>query len=47
VTDERKFSWQAAPARQGRTPMALYKTLHRIRLALLDCVRRTAVQQAH
>jgi RNA polymerase sigma-70 factor (ECF subfamily) len=25
---------------QGRTPMALYKTLHRIRLALLDCTQR-------
>ncbi|MCU0983125.1 MAG: sigma-70 family RNA polymerase sigma factor [Pirellulaceae bacterium] len=24
----------------GRTAMALYKTLHRIRLALLDCTRR-------
>lgn len=25
----------------GRTPMALYKTLHRIRMALADCIRRT------
>ena len=24
----------------GKTPMALYKLLHRIRQALLDCVRR-------
>jgi RNA polymerase sigma-70 factor (ECF subfamily) len=24
----------------GRTPMALYKTLHRIRLALLECTQR-------
>jgi RNA polymerase sigma-70 factor (ECF subfamily) len=27
-------------ARLGRTPMALYKTLHRIRLTLTDCTRR-------
>jgi len=26
--------------RMGRTTMALYKTLHRIRLTLLDCTRR-------
>lgn len=25
----------------GRTPMALYKTLHRIRIALADCIRMT------
>ncbi len=25
----------------GRTPMALYKTLHRIRMALADCIRRS------
>ena len=28
-------------ARRGQTPMSLYKLLHRIRLALLDCVERT------
>ena len=28
-------------ARRGQTPMALYKWLHRIRLALLDCIERT------
>lgn len=28
-------------ARRGQTPMSLYKMLHRIRLALLDCVERT------
>lgn len=27
-------------ARRGKTPMALYKLLHRIRQSLLDCVRR-------
>ena len=27
--------------RRGQTPMALYKLLHRIRQALLDCVERT------
>ncbi|WP_395736697.1 sigma-70 family RNA polymerase sigma factor [Prosthecobacter sp.] len=27
--------------RRGQTPMALYKLLHRIRHALLDCVERT------
>lgn len=29
----------------GRTPMALYKTLHRIRMALADCIQRTLEQQ--
>lgn len=28
-------------ARRQQTPMSLYKLLHRIRLALLDCVERT------
>lgn len=31
--------------RRGQTPMALYKLLHRIRQALLDCVRRTLTQE--
>lgn len=30
----------------GRSPMALYKLLHRIRLALLDCMRRTLDREA-
>jgi regulator of PEP synthase PpsR (kinase-PPPase family) len=25
--------------RAGRTPMSLYKALHRIRIALADCIR--------
>lgn len=29
----------ALAARQGRSAMSLYKTLHRIRLALIDCTR--------
>jgi RNA polymerase sigma-70 factor (ECF subfamily) len=29
----------------GRTPMSLYKALHRIRLSLLDCVRRFLRQE--
>lgn len=28
-------------AKRGQTPMSLYKLLHRIRLALLDCIGRT------
>jgi len=32
-------------ARRGQTPMALYKLLHRIRLALLDCVERTLAEE--
>ena len=28
-------------ARRGQTPMSLYKLLHRIRIALLDCVERS------
>lgn len=28
-----------------RTPMALYKTLHRIRLALMDCTRRVLARE--
>jgi hypothetical protein len=31
--------------RRGQTPMALYKLLHRIRQALLDCVQRTLTQE--
>ncbi|MFN0075574.1 MAG: sigma-70 family RNA polymerase sigma factor [Prosthecobacter sp.] len=34
-------------ARRGQTPMSLYKLLHRIRLALLDCVERTLAEEAH
>ncbi len=30
---------------RGQTPMALYKLLHRIRQALLECVRRTLAQE--
>ena len=32
--------------RRGQTPMALYKLLHRIRQALLDCVERTIAEEA-
>jgi RNA polymerase sigma-70 factor (ECF subfamily) len=32
--------------RRGQTPMALYKLLHRIRQALLDCVERTLAEEA-
>ena len=32
-------------AQRGQTPMALYKLLHRIRQALLECVRRTLAQE--
>lgn len=35
---------EVAKAR-GRTPMALYKTLHRIRLALMECVQRTLTRE--
>jgi RNA polymerase sigma-70 factor (ECF subfamily) len=31
--------------RRGQTPMALYKLLHRIRQALLECVERTLAQE--
>ena len=31
--------------RRGQTPMALYKLLHRIRQALLECVQRTLAQE--
>jgi len=31
--------------RRGQTPMSLYKLLHRIRQALLDCVERTLAQE--
>ena len=30
---------------RGETAMALYKKLHRIRQALLECVRRTLTQE--
>ncbi|MES2596196.1 MAG: sigma-70 family RNA polymerase sigma factor [Verrucomicrobiota bacterium] len=32
-------------AQRGQTPMALYKLLHRIRQALLECVQRSIVQE--
>jgi RNA polymerase sigma-70 factor, ECF subfamily len=32
-------------ARTGRTAMAFYKTLHRIRLALVDCTRRALLKE--
>jgi RNA polymerase sigma-70 factor (ECF subfamily) len=32
-------------AQRGQTPMSLYKVLHRIRQALLDCVRREINRQ--
>ena len=31
--------------RRGQTPMSLYKLLHRIRQALLDCVERTIARE--
>ncbi len=31
--------------RRGQTPMSLYKLLHRIRQALLECVRRTLAEE--
>ena len=31
--------------RLGRTAMALYKTLHRIRLTLMDCTRRVLASE--
>lgn len=34
-------------ARRGQTPMALYKFLHRIRQALLECVERSLAQEEH
>jgi RNA polymerase sigma-70 factor (ECF subfamily) len=33
--------------RRGQTPMALYKLLHRIRQALLECVERTLTKEEH
>ncbi len=33
-------------ARLGRTAMAVYKTLHRIRMALLDCTERELAREA-
>ncbi len=32
-------------SRSGRTPMALYKTLHRIRLALMECTQRALARE--
>ena len=32
-------------SRRGETAMAIYKKLHRIRQALLECVRRTLAQE--
>jgi RNA polymerase sigma-70 factor (ECF subfamily) len=32
-------------AERGQTAMSLYKLLHRIRQALLECVRRTIVRE--
>ena len=32
-------------ARRNQTPMALYKLLHRVRQALLDCVERTIARE--
>jgi hypothetical protein len=32
-------------AQRGETAMAIYKKLHRIRQALLECVRRTLAQE--
>ena len=29
----------------GRTPMALYKSLHRIRMALADCIQKVLKQE--
>lgn len=34
-------------AQRGQTPMSLYKLLHRIRQALLECVRRTLIREEH
>jgi RNA polymerase sigma-70 factor (ECF subfamily) len=33
--------------RRGQTPMSLYKLLHRIRQALLECVERTLAKEEH
>ncbi|MEY2599646.1 MAG: hypothetical protein RLZZ142_1905 [Verrucomicrobiota bacterium] len=35
----------ALAAQTGRSTMALYKTLHRIRLALMECTQRTLAQE--
>jgi hypothetical protein len=32
-------------AQQGRSAMALYKTLHRIRLALVECTRAVLARE--
>jgi len=32
-------------ARSGQTAMALYKKLHRIRMALLECTRRWLLKE--
>jgi RNA polymerase sigma-70 factor (ECF subfamily) len=34
-------------AQRGQTPMSLYKLLHRIRQALLECVERTLAKEEH
>lgn len=36
---------EALAAELGRSAMALYKTLHRIRLALIDCTRRVLARE--
>jgi RNA polymerase sigma-70 factor (ECF subfamily) len=40
-------SIQQMAAQRGQTPMALYKLLHRIRLALVECTRRTLAQEQY
>ena len=35
----------ALAAREGRTAMSLYKTLHRIRIALIECTRRVLARE--
>jgi hypothetical protein len=32
--------------KSGRTAMSLYKALHRIRIALLDCTQRVLAREA-
>jgi RNA polymerase sigma-70 factor, ECF subfamily len=38
-------SIEQVAVQRGQTPMALYKVLHRIRLALVECTRRTLAQE--
>jgi RNA polymerase sigma-70 factor (ECF subfamily) len=40
-------SIQQMAAQRGQTPMALYKLLHRIRLALVECTRRALAQEQY